>query len=69
MRQILFREPVSGLSVRCDLLDNKALKSTDFLCRLAQERLAFDADLENAQSAIRAIQKNGACKLIIELVG
>jgi len=160
MRQIIFTEPVSKLSVRCDLLDDKAPKSTDFLWRLAQERLTFDAmhaiwtgpelscplpahvlpaalsgskvplenatsypevgdivlacvpagsvkglppgnffdvglfygpgarmlmpfgwikanvcarivdtDLENAQSSIRAIQRNGACKLSIEPVG
>jgi hypothetical protein len=43
MRQILFTEPVSGLSARCDLLDDKAPKSTDFLWRLAQERQAFNA--------------------------
>ena len=43
MRQVIFTESVSKLSARCDLLDEQAPKSTDFLWRLAQERLTFNA--------------------------
>ena len=43
MRQVIFTESVSKLSARCDLLDDQAPKSTDFLWRLAQERLTFNA--------------------------
>lgn len=43
MRQVLFTESVSKLSARCDLLDGQAPKSADFLWRLAQERLTFNA--------------------------
>ena len=43
MRQIIFREPKSNLSARCDLLDDKAPKSTEFLWQLAQRRMSFDA--------------------------
>jgi hypothetical protein len=43
MRQVLFTESVSKLSARCDLLDDQAPKSADFLWRLAQERMSFNA--------------------------
>ena len=43
MRQIYFKEPKSGLSVRCDLLDDKAPSSAEFLWQLAQRRMSYDA--------------------------
>lgn len=43
MRQILLKEPVSNLSVRCNLLDEKAPLSAEFIWQLAQRKLSFDA--------------------------
>jgi hypothetical protein len=43
MRHIRFREPVSGLSARCVLLDEQAPVSCEFLWELASRRSSFDA--------------------------
>ncbi len=43
MRQIRFRERVSGLSVRCTLLQELAPKSSDFLWQLASSQPALAA--------------------------
>lgn len=43
MRQIRFTEPHSKLSARCDLLDDKAPLSCEFLWQLAARRLTFEA--------------------------
>jgi hypothetical protein len=43
MRLVRFTEPVCGLSVRCQLLDDKAPVSCQFLWDLAERRATFDA--------------------------
>lgn len=43
MRQICFTEPFSKLAAKCDLLDDKAPKSAEFLWQLAQTRPSFEA--------------------------
>ncbi|PCI54345.1 MAG: hypothetical protein COB36_10150 [Alphaproteobacteria bacterium] len=43
IRQVYFKEPVSGLSARCNLLDQQAPISAEFLWQLAQKQLSFDA--------------------------
>ncbi len=43
MRQILFSEPVSKLSTRCQLLEEEAPLSAEFLWQLAQVRPTFEA--------------------------
>ena len=43
MRQIRFTESNSGLSAKCDLLDDKAPLSADFLWQLALAKSTFDA--------------------------
>ena len=43
MRQIRFVEPRSGLSARCDLLDDAAPRSVAFLRALAERRASFEA--------------------------
>lgn len=43
MRHIRFRETESGLSVRCQLLDDNAPESANFLWTLAGEKPQFDA--------------------------
>lgn len=43
MDRIRFTEPVSGLSVRCELLDDKAPRSSAFLRTLAGRELSFEA--------------------------
>ncbi|MBT5185612.1 MAG: DUF3830 family protein [Kordiimonadaceae bacterium] len=42
-RQICFKEAGSNMSVICDLLDDQAPKSAEFLWQLAQNRSSFDA--------------------------
>lgn len=42
MRHIRFTEPRSGLSARCQLLDDRAPQSCAFLWSLAERRLAFE---------------------------
>ncbi|MDZ4729257.1 MAG: DUF3830 family protein [Xanthomonadales bacterium] len=43
MRQICFKEKISGLSVRCELLQDLAPKSSEFLWKLASARSVFTA--------------------------
>ena len=43
MRKILFKEAVSGLSVRCSLLEEVAPLSVEFVWQLAQLRQSFEA--------------------------
>jgi len=43
MRQICFTEPFSKLAATCNLLDDKAPKSAEFLWQLAQTRSSFEA--------------------------
>ena len=42
-RRIRFTEPRSGLSARCELLDDNAPQSAEFVWRLAQLRPTYDA--------------------------
>ncbi len=43
MRQICFKETGSSMSVTCDLLDERAPQSAEFLWQLAQRKSSFDA--------------------------
>ena len=43
MRQICFKETKSNMSIRCDLLDDKAPLSAEFIWQLAQRKSSFNA--------------------------